>query len=70
MVLIAVVAQGLTGLALWLVPAGLALALYTVWEWPGIRAMPRLLLGIGIAVVVAAMARRGNAQPAVEAVGR
>ncbi|QCI63337.1 hypothetical protein [Phreatobacter stygius] len=70
LVLVAVVAQGMTGLTLWLAPAGLALALYAIWEWPGIRAAPRLLLGIGIIVVAAAMVSRGNAQPAVEAVGR
>lgn len=70
LVLVAVVAQGLTGQTLWLIPAGLALALYAAWEWPGIRAMPRLLIGIGVLTVVAAVISRGNAQPAVEAVGR
>ena len=69
-VLAATIIQGMSGAAFWLLPAGLALALYLAIGWPGIRAMPRLLIGIGLVVVVAAMIRRGNAAPLPEAVSR
>ena len=69
-VLSATIAQGMTGSSVWLIPAGLALVLYLASGWSGIRAVPRLLVAIGIAVVVAAIVRRGNAAPLPEAVAR
>jgi hypothetical protein len=69
-VLAAVVGHGLTGATAWLILAGAALGLFVAWEWADIRAVPRLLLGLGIGLVVAAVFAAGSARPALEATGR